>query len=105
MVPDIDGTVVAMTSYTDGDGMLLCLLLRDSNTPACSGRKWRLWVLDTVSMERRKTLILDENLQVEQGDVEMLVTTDNNYVVLKVRSTRQWESTFSKRRCWPRGLE
>ena len=67
-----------MTSTVISDHLLLYVLSRDSR------KKWRITVVEAVTKTRKKLILIEEIIQVENNDIEMMVATDKKYIVLKV---------------------
>ena len=72
------GESLAMTSTVISDQLVLYVLSRDSR------KKWRITVVDAVTKTRKKLILIEEIIQVENNDIEMMVTADKKYIVLKV---------------------
>ena len=72
------GESLAMTSTVISDQLVLYVLSRDSR------KKWRITVVDAVTKTRKKLILIEEIIQVEDNDIEMMVTADKKYIVLKV---------------------
>ena len=72
------GESLAMTSTVISDQLVLYVLSRDSK------KKWRITVVDAVTKTRKKLILIEEIIQVENNDIEMMVTADKKYIVLKV---------------------
>ena len=72
------GESLAMTSTVISDQLVLYVLSRDSR------KKWRITVVDAVTKTRKKLILFEEIIQVENNDIEMMVTADKKYIVLKV---------------------
>ena len=78
VVETVIGEVLAMASSPSPSGFLIYVLSRDSR------KKWRITVLKGATKLRWKLLLVDEVLQVENNDIELAVTMDKRYLVLKV---------------------
>ena len=78
VVETVIGEVLAMTSSPSRDGLLIYVLSRDSR------KKWRITVVKGATKLRWKLILVDGIIQVENNDIEMAITMDKRYVVLKV---------------------
>ena len=78
IVETVVGEILGMTSSMVSDKLMLYALSRDSR------KKWRVTAIDAASTIRKKLILVDDVMQVENNDLEMTLTADKKYLVLKV---------------------